>query len=420
MEPSSSDHDRVEDARESPIVYIFVNPTSGGNRASEYLTLGLQRMKFRENHCEVYIYDISDGVSGSKPSFANLADHAAANTGDNGSSHPIRVLVAGGDGSIMWFLDEAIKHKVDIDSIAIGVIPFGTANDFSRVLGWGASAPRVLLGKRLVNFKGMLTQWLNASIVPYDIWEVEIKCTNNGSIQHIHNSVKTPLKGSNGEILRDVVKPICNYFSIGVESRIGLGFDKHRTKSKLLNKAVYVVEGTKKLTFTRTPPIPDLISSATCPSIVDQPSGEDRNIFTTNAVGERSHLIGNPVSIIMLNIPSIMGGCDIWSKSRKIGIRNDTQSGLLDKLQDPGDGKFEMLSYDTLFGLSAEQLRISPFAGNGHRLYQGGGPVVLQFKALNDSIRAYFQVDGEYYMCKHPSTMTIRHKMKIHVMKRNT
>lgn len=48
----------------------------------------------------------------------------------------------------------------------------GTANDFSRVLGWGASAPRVLLGKRLVNFKGMLTQWLNASIVPYDIWEV--------------------------------------------------------------------------------------------------------------------------------------------------------------------------------------------------------------------------------------------------------
>lgn len=88
----------------------------------------------------MYIYDISDGVSGSKPSFANLADHAAANTGDNGSSHPIRVLVAGGDGSIMWFLDEvgaaavltqycsyyqAIKHKVDIDSIAIGVIPFG-------------------------------------------------------------------------------------------------------------------------------------------------------------------------------------------------------------------------------------------------------------------------------------------------------
>lgn len=43
--------------------------------------------------------------------------------------------------------------------------------------------------------------------------------------------------------------------------------------------------------------------------------------------------VGNPVSIIMLNIPSIMGGCDIWSKSRKIGVRDDTQSGLLDKLQ---------------------------------------------------------------------------------------
>ncbi|KAF4745480.1 hypothetical protein FOZ62_020783, partial [Perkinsus olseni] len=112
---------------------------------------------------------------------------------------------------------------------------------FSRTLGWGAQAPRVLLGKRLSNLKDMLTEWLHASIVPFDIWEVEISCTASGSIQQVKNSVKTPLRNEDGEILRHLMKPICNYFSVGVESRVGLGFDKHRTKSQLLNKAVYVM-----------------------------------------------------------------------------------------------------------------------------------------------------------------------------------
>lgn len=38
-----------------------------------------------------------------------------------------------------------------------------------------------------------------------------------------------------------------NYFSIGIDARIGLGFDKHRTKSQLGNKCVYCWEGMKKL-----------------------------------------------------------------------------------------------------------------------------------------------------------------------------
>ncbi|KAF4660622.1 hypothetical protein FOL46_006064 [Perkinsus olseni] len=293
-------HQQQESSR-SPMVYIFINPTSGSNRASEYLTLGLQHMRFRDNTCDVYIFDISDGVSGSKPAFVQLAAHG--NTRD--ASHPIRVLVAGGDGTIMWFLDEAIKHSVDIDSIAIGVIPFGTANDFSRTLGWGAQASRVLLGKRLSNLKDMLAQWLDASIVPYDIWEVEISCTASGSIQQVKKSVKTPLRNEGGEAKR-----------VGVEC----GINSHGGSS----------------------------------------SGPD----------------------------------------------------ILGKLQDPGDGKLELMSYDALVGLSAEQLRIAPFAGNGQRLYQGGGPVVLHFKSLGDSIRTYFQIDGEYFMCKHPDTITIRTWLK--------
>ncbi|KAF4689910.1 hypothetical protein FOZ60_001012 [Perkinsus olseni] len=418
MVSSSSLLVHQQQSSRSPMVYIFINPTSGSNRASEYLTLGLQHMSFRDNNCDVYIFDISDGASGCKPAFVRLAAHG----NNRDASHPIRVLVAGGDGTIMWFLDEAIKHSVDIDSIAIGVIPFGTANDFSRTLGWGAQAPRVLLGKRLSNLKDMLTEWLHASIVPFDIWEVEISCTASGSIQQVKNSVKTPLRNEDGEILRHLMKPICNYFSVGVESRVGLGFDKHRTKSQLLNKAVYVVEGTKKITFTHTPRISHLLNCATTTT----DSGKDHIIFTTDPTEETCCLTGSPVSIVMLNIPSIMGGCDVWSKAKRVGVecginshgRSSPDPDILGKLQDPGDGKFELMSYDTLFGLSAEQLRIAPFAGNGQRLYQGGGPVVLHFKSLDDSIRTYFQIDGEYFMCKHPDTITIRHQRKIHVLRR--
>jgi len=47
------------------------------------------------------------------------------------------VIVGGGDGSIMWAVQEMIKADIDFEKCPIGTIPFGTGNDFSRVLGWG-------------------------------------------------------------------------------------------------------------------------------------------------------------------------------------------------------------------------------------------------------------------------------------------
>lgn len=42
-----------------------------------------------------------------------------------------------------------------------------------------------------------------------------------------------------------------NYLSIGVDARIGYGFDKNRTESKFLNKICYCLEGIKKI-FVKT------------------------------------------------------------------------------------------------------------------------------------------------------------------------
>lgn len=50
-----------------------------------------------------------------------------------------------------------------------------------------------------------------------------------------------------------------NYFSIGVESRIGLGFEKKRAGNACRNKCIYAWEGIKKMCCTRTRKINSVI-----------------------------------------------------------------------------------------------------------------------------------------------------------------
>lgn len=52
----------------------------------------------------------------------------------------------------MWVVEEMNNHNVDFANCPIGIIPFGTGNDFSRVLGWGGDTDGDL-GACLRNFK---------------------------------------------------------------------------------------------------------------------------------------------------------------------------------------------------------------------------------------------------------------------------
>ena len=36
-------------------------------------------------------------------------------------------------------MSEFFNYKIDFQKVPIGVIPFGTGNDFSRAMGWGSS-----------------------------------------------------------------------------------------------------------------------------------------------------------------------------------------------------------------------------------------------------------------------------------------
>lgn len=47
--------------------------------------------------------------------------------------------------------------------------------------------------------------------------------------------------------------------SMGIESRVGIGFDRHRKTSAFQNKIVYVNEGVKKSLFHKKISIPHLV-----------------------------------------------------------------------------------------------------------------------------------------------------------------
>ncbi|KAF4689911.1 hypothetical protein FOZ60_001013 [Perkinsus olseni] len=77
----------------------------------------------------------------------------------------------------------------------------------------------------------------------FDIWKVGVKLQDDGGvIYQLKNGEKVPLTEVDSEgnatdrPLKTLAKPMCNYFSTGVESRLGLGFDRNRKKSQFANK----------------------------------------------------------------------------------------------------------------------------------------------------------------------------------------
>lgn len=62
--------------------------------------------------------------------------------------HPVKVIVCGGDGTVLWVVEEIVKYGIDIENVVIGIVPIGTGNDFSRSTGWGGEQT-VMIGKKL-------------------------------------------------------------------------------------------------------------------------------------------------------------------------------------------------------------------------------------------------------------------------------
>eukprot|EP00923_Selenidium_pygospionis_P021141 GHVN01036415.1.p1 GENE.GHVN01036415.1~~GHVN01036415.1.p1 ORF type:complete len:232 (-),score=12.88 GHVN01036415.1:112-807(-) len=216
-----------------------------------------------------------------------------------------------------------------------------------------------------------------------------------------------------------------NYFSMGVESRIGIGFDKRRTTSKFGNKWAYFTEGLKKSFLSSTPKVEDLINSMIRMS--DQASADPMEfvakcaecenergtlVFSTRSTTEAGQpVLSDCASLIAINIPSFASGNDIWANAvGRTAFGGDED--LCQARQVMGDGMLEFLGFASAASLGLEVA----IKGNGRRVHQGSGPWKLNFHPLGPKVKTYFQVDGEFFIATRPDFVGIRRTKQIQVL----
>ncbi|KAK8649776.1 hypothetical protein V6N13_139436 [Hibiscus sabdariffa] len=124
---------------ESPMV-VFINSRSGG-RNGPVLKERLQQLISEEQVFDLFDVKPHEFVRyglACLEKWANNGDICAKETRQN-----IRVVVAGGDGTVGWVLGCLGElHQKGRDPVPpVAVIPLGTGNDLSRSFGWGGSFP---------------------------------------------------------------------------------------------------------------------------------------------------------------------------------------------------------------------------------------------------------------------------------------
>ncbi|KAF7458169.1 diacylglycerol kinase [Cryptosporidium felis] len=465
-------------------IFLFVNPTSGGNKASVFTKSGMDMFRISNPvAASVHIYDIRQGETGKKEGFLKVKE--VTDSMPN-ASIPLYIIAAGGDGTVMWCVSELEKTNVNFDRLVIGVIPFGTGNDFSRALNWTTVLDNPF-DNGLYRFRQLINDWVNAEIVEHDIWSVKAvvdsygcfykvdsysrkkkvvnKQSKGGNKQGNHEFSRSIEIGSNS-IATELTFRMSNYFSVGVESRIGIGFDRYRTKNAFLNKMRYALEGVKN-TFRHTTPVYDIIDKCTVSSICTGEGGSDSIISekvlfvtdkdaksvgnsctctksgyefvnTNNATSEHVQALGHlqssaesvsPIlmpcaSLIFINIPSFASGNDIWRYCRgNCGIRfksrRESTENILFGQQKMGDETIECVSFPSAVAIGLE----IAIKGMGRRVFQTKGPVRLYFKQKNylaTGRKVYFQVDGEFLIAYHPLYFDVSHSRKIRVLQAKT
>lgn len=167
--------------------------------------------------------------------------------------YDMRVVICGGDGSVLWVVQELIDKGVDLDQIIFGIIPIGTGNDFSRTIGWTVTTS--FSDTNLGGLKGIIKEWLNASIRKYDIWDLELDLHEGGNIRRIKNRREVVMEDQH------IKRSFSNYFSLGIDARIGYSFDKRRTKNAFVNLVCYGCIGLMKWLRGRSAPMDDLLHS---------------------------------------------------------------------------------------------------------------------------------------------------------------
>ncbi|KFK40260.1 hypothetical protein AALP_AA3G351100 [Arabis alpina] len=227
---------------------VFINPKSGG-RHGPVLKERLQQLMSEEqvfDLTEVKPHEFVRYGLGCLDTFVAEGDECAKECRAR-----LRIMVAGGDGTVGWVLGCLGELNKEGKAIPpVGVIPLGTGNDLSRSFGWGGSFPfawrsavkrtlhRASMGPvaRLDSWK-ILVSMPTGEVVdpPYSLKPAE----ENELDQGLDTGIDAPPMAKTYEGV------FYNYLSIGMDAQVAYGFHHLRNTKPYLaqgpisNKIIY-------------------------------------------------------------------------------------------------------------------------------------------------------------------------------------
>lgn len=309
----------------------------------------------------------------------------------------LRILCLGGDGTVGWImtcLETLAKKQNDDDSNAsnewvippIAVIPLGTGNDLARCLGWSGSYKTWRSGGPA----GMMRAVSEATTVLMDRWNVIL-------MEHPHahaekpdltlgpiNITASPLRfwsGDRSTQTREaaaapaVYRAMNNYLGIGVDAKVALEFHElrdaypHWFQSQFGNKLMYTGVGAL--------------------DIVGQLSGGGHLNLPAKVVvecdGDLVPLPRGAEGVLVVNIPSYMGGVDLWKSS---AFGSSAGGSSVQGVQSMNDGLLEIVAVYGSWHLG----RLTVGLSQAVRLRHGKRIAIHTSEALP------MQIDGEPFI----------------------
>eukprot|EP01114_Cavostelium_apophysatum_P022653 TRINITY_DN8265_c0_g1_i1.p1 TRINITY_DN8265_c0_g1~~TRINITY_DN8265_c0_g1_i1.p1 ORF type:complete len:485 (-),score=78.44 TRINITY_DN8265_c0_g1_i1:27-1481(-) len=323
----------------TPLI-VFINPKSGAQAGNKLYN------KFCNLLGNGQVFDLSKG--GPEPGLKKYFE-----------VKNLRVLVAGGDGTVSWVLESITKMQFACDP-PVAILPLGTGNDLARQFGWGG-------GYDTEKLLPILLQIAKSKIARLDRWRV--------------NFLRD--RGMEGED-EPRIKIMNNYLSIGTDADIACGFHERRTTSphlftsRLVNKMWYTYEGTKVLTKA-APKLRDLI---------------DLEID-----GERYELQPDLEGLMILNLQNYAGGQNLWGDIKNADVvrlrKRPTQARS-------DDGLLEIVGVRGLIDVGTAVSGLHKPRKIGQAL-----AVQITFKKVKNHPTVSVQIDGEPWREPTPFTMKI-------------
>lgn len=260
---------------------VFVNSKSGGGQGAKVLEDLRQLLH--------YVQVIDFRQEGLEPPLSWWSK----------TSLRYRVLVCGGDGTVGAVLGCLEKLKVDYVP-PVAIMPLGTGNDLARVTRWGGG----VTGSQMAP---ILKRVGEADAAMLDRWQV----TCRDAVPE--GKPATPTRPAFLPSPEPLV--MCNYFGIGVDAAVALDFHRMRERSphlfasRLLNKLLYLHSSINNI----------FQSKRSCKDL--------KSKVVLECDGKEVELPKNLEGIIVLNIGSFAGGCDLWGSANDDPGDNSDSSG---------------------------------------------------------------------------------------------